>query len=100
MIRTILLVLMGWLVSAAGPLLPVPPMPPTHAPNDRAAPVPNPDLFPPPAPVSQSAALHPHIFHMNEFGTGLGFIPGSAYQSPEERKPTQTPGFTVTVPIQ
>ncbi len=40
------------------------------------------------------------VYRMQDLGAGDGFIPGSAYQSPEQRKPMQTPGFMVTVPLQ
>jgi hypothetical protein len=40
------------------------------------------------------------IFSLDEHDSGLGFIPGSAYPAPEDRKPMQTPGITVSVPMQ
>jgi hypothetical protein len=40
------------------------------------------------------------IFSLNEHDSGLGFIPGSAYPAPEDRKAMQTPGITLSVPMQ
>jgi hypothetical protein len=53
-----------------------------------------------PAPHTQTTTLHVRIFSLDEHGSGLGFIPGSAYPAPEDRKPMQTPGITVSVPMQ
>lgn len=47
-----------------------------------------------------SASWALRVYPMQEFDAGEGYIPGSAYQSPEQRRPLQTPGFMVTVPLQ
>ena len=80
--------------------LPLPPPLPFDPPHDLSAPVPNESVrLPDPADLHGSTfALR--IYRMREFGTGEGFIPGSAYASPEDRRPLQTPGFMVTVPLQ
>jgi hypothetical protein len=94
----------GLLLAGAGPraLLPLPPPLPADPPADQAAPVPDADVLAPGAfaPDPSSAVWALRIYRMQEFGTGEGYIPGSAYQSPEQRKPLQTPGFIVTVPLQ
>lgn len=79
--------------------LPLPPPLPFDPPDDRAAPVPDADLQNPDghSPVSTEFALR--IYPMRQFSTSDAYPPGSAYQSPEERKPLQTPGFMVTVPL-
>lgn len=88
------------LVAASHAWLPLPPPLPYDPPTDQAAPVPNDSVSPPgsTAPAGSSFALR--IYPMHEYNTGEGFIPGSAYESPEERKPLQPPGFMVTVPLQ
>lgn len=102
--RPSLIILAGLLLAAAAPRhapavsLPPPPPLPIDPPTDRAAPVPD-------APSSLADRAAPEtafalrIYRMRDFGTGEGYIPGSAYQSPEQRKPMQTPGFMVTVPL-
>jgi hypothetical protein len=109
--RRIAVLLGGLLLAAAGPHrtlppssppLPLPPPLPTDPPMDLAAPVPD-DTLGVPTGLSQqnrTTTWSPQIYRMQEFGSGDGYIPGSAYQSPEERKPIQTPGFMVTVPLQ
>jgi len=96
-IRAGLLPLFGVLLGAASPALPVPPVPPP--PTALAAPVPNLDVRPPFAPVVTGTSLDVRVFRMKEYPAGLAFIPGSAYQSPEDRRPVQTPGFTLSVPM-
>lgn len=104
MIRAVAVLLAGLLLAAAAPRrvpLPLPPPLPANPPADLAAPMPDDDLRGPEAltrgPYAEWAL---RIYRMQEFGTGDGFIPGSAYQSPEQRRPMQTPGFIVTVPLQ
>jgi hypothetical protein len=101
-IRALAVVLGGVLLAGAGTRarLPLPPPLPSNPPTDQAAPVPDGDL-PVPGWVAQDpAAFALRLYPMQEFGTSDGFIPGSAYQSPEQRKPMQTPGFMVTLPLQ
>jgi hypothetical protein len=115
MTRVLLVALASLLLAAAGPrvphrtaltrpvpqpLLPLPPPLPTDPPDDLAAPVPDYAPAVPDASTQVGTAWALRIYRIQEFGTGEGFIPGSAYQSPEQRKPMQTPGFIVTVPLQ
>jgi hypothetical protein len=81
--------------------LPLPPPLPANPPADHAAPVPNDDPHIPDEGARQGRASWAlRVYPMQEFDTGNGYVPGSAYQSPEQRKPIQTPGFMVTVPLQ
>jgi hypothetical protein len=92
----------GLLVAGAGPhvALPLPPPLPANPPTDEAAPVPDIDLFAPSRVARDDTEFALRIYRMQNFGTSEGYIPGSAYQSPEQRRPMQTPGFVVTVPLQ
>lgn len=88
-------------VSGQPPFLPLPPPLPANPPADHAAPVPNDDPHIPDEGARQGRASWAlRVYPMQEFDTGNGYVPGSAYQSPEQRKPIQTPGFMVTVPLQ
>jgi hypothetical protein len=102
--RALAVMLGGLLLGGAGPRVPLPLPPPLPAdpPADQAAPVPDVDVLAPGtfAPGQSAAVWALRIYRMQEFGTGEGYIPGSEYQSPEQRKPLQTPGFIVTVPLQ
>jgi len=89
----------GVVPGAAPASLPVPPQPPAQAFAGEPAPVPDADLGLP-TPGAQRATFHVRIFSLDEHASGLGFIPGSAYPAPEDRKPMQTPGITVSVPMQ
>lgn len=105
MTRIIPLLLGSLLLAAAAPRtppwmpLPLPPPLPLDPPSDQAAPVPAGNL----AAVAQAGRSQTEFalrfYQMQEYGTGDGYIPGSAYESPEERKPMQTPGFLVTIPL-
>ncbi len=86
-------------LAAARTTLPVPPMPPRRPPADQAAPVPNVDAQGPlPAPI-QAPRVNVELYRLRDYDASQGFAPGSKYQSAEERKPIQTPGFRVTVPF-
>ncbi len=103
MTRALVVLLGTMLLATAGARasLPLPPPLPADPPTDQAAPVPDDDPHIPQGfAQDNSAAWALRIYRMEEFGTGDGYIPGSAYQSPEQRKPLQTPGFMVTVPLQ
>ncbi len=104
MTRALAVLLGSLLLAGAGPRaflpLPLPPPLPANPPTDLAAPMPNDNLRAPGgASQNSSAKWALRIYPMQEFGTGEGYIPGSEYQSPEQRKPMQTPGFMVTVPL-
>lgn len=83
----------------AHPALPLPPPLPADPPTDEAAPMPDANLQFPSARARDETEFALRIYEMHDFGTGAGFIPGSEYQSPEQRRPLQTPGFMVTVPL-
>jgi len=87
------------LVTAPRSFLPLPPPLPFDPPTDRAAPVPNDTVTAPDSTPPAESTFALTIYPMREYNTGEGFIPGSAYQSPEERKPLQPPGFLVTIPL-
>lgn len=94
----------GLLLLAASPALaeplPEPPKPPTHVPRPDLAPTPNPDVRIEAQPAAQHASVELKMFHRLPADTGVAFAPGSRFRTPEERKPIQTPGVSVTVPIE
>jgi len=79
--------------------LPLPPLPPEHPPVAEAAPVPNVDAEAPAAPTSEKPSVNIKMYRASMYDPGVGFTPGSRYQSSEDRKPIQTPGFSVNVPL-
>jgi hypothetical protein len=80
--------------------LPLPPLPPAHPPTDQSAPVPDRDVQAP----SGAGVLGPRVtvqdFRVRRFNQGLGYAPGSQYETSEEKRPIQTPGLSVQVPLQ
>ncbi len=99
MIRLVAILLAGAVVGAARSSLPLPPTPPKHIPTGEAAPVP--DRSPLTADRgTRTTEFRLRIFSLDEHDSGLAFIPGSTYAAPEDRKLMQTPGFTVSVPMQ
>jgi hypothetical protein len=100
--RAVALLLGSLLLAAAAPArrLPLPPPLPVDPPIDEAAPVPDANLQIPDALDSKQGPFALRVYRMQDYSTGEGFIPGSDYQSPEQRRPLQTPGFMVTVPLQ
>lgn len=84
---------------AAADALPVPPIPPFNAPADHAAPVPNIDARVPAAPYSAEPSVDVRLYRARTYDPSVGFVPGSRYQNSEDRKPIQTPGFVVSVPL-
>jgi hypothetical protein len=79
---------------------PVPPIPPEHPPVAETAPVPNADARAPIAPQSASPTVDLRLYRARPYDPGLGFAPGSRYQTSEDRKPIQTPGLSINVPLQ
>jgi hypothetical protein len=79
--------------------LPVPPVPPAQPPISEAAPVPNVNAEAPVAPASNEVKLDVKFYRARTYDASKGFVPGSRYQSNEDRKPIQTPGFSVSVPL-
>ena len=97
----------GWVVfllfatMGAGPLrrLPVPPIPPPHPPADQSAPVPNCDATGPLSPASQGPRVTLQDFRADRLQQGFGYTPGSQFETSEDKRPIQTPGLTVQVPL-
>lgn len=87
------------LLAPALPLpLPPPPAPPDPQAGVRAAPVPDPDMDGMPAPPPETV-VRPRMFRQGHAGFDQGYLPGSQYQSEEERRVIATPGVTVKVPL-
>jgi hypothetical protein len=86
-------------LGAMGEELPVPPIPPDHAPFGDIAPVPNPDARAPVRPASGSPSVDVHFYHYRRYDPALGFAPGSQYQTNEDRKPIDPPGLSINVPL-
>lgn len=90
----------GLLALAAAPLpLPVPPVPPAKPPTDTAAPVPDIAQRAPLAIANEDTQVRLRLYRARRYDGSRGFLPGSRYESSEDRKPIQTPGFSVTVPL-
>ncbi len=84
---------------AVAETLPVPPIPPQVPPLADAAPVPDLNATAPVAPSSDQPTVNVRLYRARMFDPGFGFVPGSRYQSTEERKPIQTPGLSISVPL-
>lgn len=84
----------------ADELLPEPPIPPMDAPISQAAPLPNFDLEAPVSLGTRTAKVSLEWYRINRFDTSKGFAPGSRYQTNDERRPMQTPGLSVRVPLE
>jgi hypothetical protein len=99
--RVLPLLLAGLLTLAAAPDtgLPVPPVPPSVPPTDTAAPRPDDSLRAPVVLADQDPLVRLQLFRMQRHDSSQGFLPGSRYESTEDRKAIQTPGLTVTVPL-
>lgn len=96
------LLLAGFLLAPLPTLaqhLPLPPIPPLNAPSSELAPMPDLDVRAPRSPT-QTVRLRPEVFSSERPDTSLGFAPGSRYQTADERRPLQTPGLRLTVPLQ
>jgi hypothetical protein len=99
MIRLAAILVAGAVVGAAGSSLPLPPTPPEHIPSGEAAPVPDGSLLSSDR-GARTTEFRLRIFSLQEPDSGVAFIPGSAYAAPEDRKFMQTPGFTISLPMQ
>jgi hypothetical protein len=80
--------------------LPVPPIPPRQPPLADIAPIPDVDVRAPIVPASSGPSVDVRLFRARPYDPGMGFTPGSRYQTNEDRKPIQTPGLSVRVPLQ
>ncbi|HYZ22909.1 MAG TPA: hypothetical protein VE690_12205 [Rhodopila sp.] len=85
--------------SALADTLPLPPVPPEHPPVADSAPVPDIDAHAPAVIAEQKPSVDVRLYRAKSFDTSMGFAPGSRYQSSEDRKPIQTPGLSLTVPL-
>jgi hypothetical protein len=100
MTRFLLVAMMIFGPVAMAEKLPIPPIPPEHVSLGEVAPVPNVDARGPIAPESHSPTFDLRIFRNRPYDPGMGFAPGSRYQTSEDRKPIQTPGLSISVPLQ
>ena len=79
--------------------LPLPPVPPDMTTLRSSAPVPDANVQDPSANTIPAAKFTLRLYRNDAFNASYGFTPGSRYQSTEDKKAIQTPGFSVTVPI-
>ncbi len=84
---------------AVADTLPVPPIPPQVPPIADAAPVPDLNAEAPVTPASDQPSVNVRLYRARMYDPGFGFVPGSRYQSTEDRKPIQTPGLSISVPL-
>jgi hypothetical protein len=84
---------------AMGDEIPEPPIPPEHQPLAESAPVPDPDAQAPIPAASDEPTFDVRLYRARPYDPGMGFAPGSRYQSSEDRKPIQTPGLSISVPL-
>lgn len=94
-----LALLVGTGSAAMADNLPEPPVPPVIPPIADAAPVPNPDAAPPVTPSSDEPSVNVRMYRARTYDPSVGFAPGSRYESSEDRKPIQTPGLSISVPL-
>jgi hypothetical protein len=78
---------------------PVPPVPPDLPPLADAAPVPDINAKAPVTPASDQPSVNVRLYRAKTYDPSVGFVPGSRYQTSEDRKPIQTPGFSISVPL-
>jgi hypothetical protein len=86
-------------VAALAEQLPVPPIPPDNLRFAETAPVPDPDAQAPVTAASDEPSVDVRLYRSNAYDPSLGFAPGSRFQTNEDRKPIQTPGFSISVPL-
>lgn len=80
--------------------LPLPPIPPANPPISQIAPVPDRDMTAPLDTAGNGVQVRPHDFRVRRFKDGMGFAPGSQFESAEDKRAIQTPGVSVRVPLQ
>jgi hypothetical protein len=95
-----LFLMLATVAAAPAPSLPVPPIPPEHPPTAQSAPIPNPDARAPQDRSAGGAQVGLTDFRLDRDNQSLGYSPGSQFQTSEDRRPIQTPGLTVRVPLQ
>jgi hypothetical protein len=81
------------------PALPLPPIPPAHPPTDQSAPIPDREAQGPPEDGAQGPRVGVRDFRVRRYNQGLGYVPGSQYETNEDKRPIQTPGLAVQVPL-
>jgi hypothetical protein len=79
--------------------LPVPPIPPRVPPLADAAPVPNVNAEAPVRPDSNGPSVNVRLYRAKTYDPSVGFVPGSRFESTEDRKAIQTPGLSIDVPL-
>ena len=80
--------------------LPLPPIPPALAPAEQSAPTPDRDAQEPGVPAEAGVRVLPQDFRVLRFNQGLGYAPGSQFETSEDKRPIQTPGLSLQVPLQ
>jgi len=80
--------------------LPVPPIPPAHPPSVQTAPLPDRDLQAPAAAATTGTQLDMRNFRVPNIQQGMRYTPGSQFRTSDDKRPVQTPGLTVRVPLQ
>ena len=79
---------------------PIPPVPHASTRLARPAPLPDQDALPPPDPNSSPHTKISVIdLHPPTVDTDAGFPYGSRLRYPQDTRPIQTPGFTLTIPL-
>ncbi len=81
------------------PHLPVPPIPPANPPVAKSAPIPDRD-FQAPVTTTDGTRVTVQDFRVRRFNQGMGYTPGSQFETSEDKRPIQTPGLYVRVPLQ
>ncbi len=79
--------------------LPVPPLPPAHPPTDQSAPLPDRDFQAPHEADPQGPQVGLRDFRIRRYDDSPGYAPGSHFETSEDKRPIQTPGLTVRVPL-
>jgi hypothetical protein len=87
-------------IAAAAAPLPLPPIPPAHPPREQLAPTPDRTAQAPFVPPNDGVRVRPQDFRAQLLTQGLGYTPGSQFQNNEDRRPIQTPGLSLQVPLQ
>jgi hypothetical protein len=95
-----LVVLVSTAAASPAPSLPIPPIPPADPPSDHAAPMPDRSLQAPPGDGGRGVQVNVEDFRIERFYQGLGYGPGSHFETSEEKRPIQTPGVTLKLPLQ
>jgi hypothetical protein len=79
--------------------LPLPPVPPLRPPVAQVAPTPDRDATAPWVPADDGVRIRPQDFRARLLTEGLGYTPGSQFQTSEDKRAIQTPGLSLQVPL-